>query len=658
MPPKTAVPEDPLDRNTVIDPASNLTPKGAKAKIAANLKATALLRTLDKEQRNPNAEERETLLAYSGWGAFKNAFNDGMADQAESLGFGSESDYRFDAWQANKTAFKKRFSEPRYNSAREEIASVADVYAWADKWMALHKTLKEQFSEKEYAAALRSVLNAHYTTPEIINSMWGMLRKLGFKGGRVLEPAGGTGHFIGTQPADLAERSRWDAVELDHVTARILGRLYPQARVNSVQPSPSREVEGQGFQDSRLANNSFDLVISNVPFFEKGPYQAKKQFGLDMNLHNYFFARAMEKVKPGGLVAFITSSSTMENNTKQRQALAGMGDLVAAIRLPNTAFKENAGTEVTTDIIILRKPDGRKVKGHDWIGSREVGKDSVKLKRGKDETVNTFLKSFDYSGTWENPTLQAALDIWKDMKAAQSALPQKQRKGMDQPIKGAWDNYKELFETLEEESTDKKFGAVVPIRVNEYFAANPSHAFGKHSLKGSMYRANEYTLAADPDGPSLLDAFAAVTESLPADIMGQSATAELADIRSADLTDRPFSFVIKDGDIFQVEKGDALVPVDWTAKESAVFRSWDRVRNDVRALVIAEQDPLVEADELSALRDSLNQSYDAHVFRHGAISAAGKQPPFPRPPVRPNGWLRGLPQKQITSSKRQDRSSW
>ncbi|MDA1006323.1 MAG: hypothetical protein O3A87_07555, partial [Verrucomicrobia bacterium] len=128
--------------------------------------------------------------------------------------------------------------------------------------------------------------------------------------------------------------------------------------------------------------------------------------------------------------------------------------------------------------------------------------------------------------------------------------------------------------------------------------------------------------------------------------------------RSADLTDRPFSFVIKDGDIFQVEKGDALVPVDWTAKESAVFRSWDRVRNDVRALVIAEQDPLVEADELSALRDSLNQSYDAHVFRHGAISAAGKQPPFPRPPVRPNGWLRGLPQKQITSSKRQDRSSW
>lgn len=178
--------------------------------------------------------------------------------------------------------------------------------------------------------------------------MWDMARKLGYRGGgTVLEPAAGIGHFLGLMPADLRPGTQTLAVELDAMSARITRLLYPRTTV----------FQG-GFQSAPIKPGSVDLIITNVPFDSRGPVEARVQVGMEMNLHNYFLARALQMLKPGGLLLAITTHFTMDANTKQREQISRMGDLVAAVRLPNNAFKENAGTEVTTDILVFRKPDG------------------------------------------------------------------------------------------------------------------------------------------------------------------------------------------------------------------------------------------------------------------------------------------------------------
>lgn len=605
------VPDNENDRNTRIDPTKAIAPKGAKAKTEANFKAIELLRQLDEEQRNPTQAERAVLLAYTGWGSLKGAFDDAMAERWRKLQAGSI---------AKEWAAGNKDEARRYADASKADTDYVGILSWGDKWGETHKQLKDRFSEKEYNAAKRSVLNAHFTTPSIIDGMWGMLRKLGFRGGNVLEPAGGTGHFIGTQPEDLAARTKWSAVELDQITARILSRLYPQARINSMSPDPSREVSGQGFEEARIPNNSLDLAISNVPFFEKGPWQAKKQFGRDLNLHNYFFARALEKVKPGGLVVFITSSSTMENNQKQRELLASMGELVAAVRLPNTAFKENAGTEVTTDIIILRKPDGSNFQGKPWLGTRTVGRDVVQFTRNEDQTVGQFLRAADPETTWADPGLEAARVAWKAAEDAANEAPLKDRKPLVEVVAAKWKDYQAAFQAVEEQNS--KIGAEVPIRVNEYFAANPSHAFGKHSLQGSMYRANEYTLS-DDGGASIEERFKAITDELPADVMGKASTAGIAMIRPAEKGDQMFSFIERDGQVWQVEK-DALQPVEWKDQEIAVFRSWKKVAQATRNLIAGELRDGASDASLRDLRAALNRAYDYHVKAWGPVTKTGR----------------------------------
>ncbi len=624
LPSLVDVPERIEDRNARIDPSERLSPKSLKDKVAANFTAIELLRRLNEEGRNPTPEEKRTLLAYSGWGAFKSAFDDVKADLYDRISGG----YYDEEWQKGEAYFKRAYNDHRTDKEGNEHPSPYDLYMWNKRYGDTHRELKARLSQEEYAAAKRSVLNAHYTTPTIIGAMWSMLEKLGFKGGRILEPGGGTGHFIGTQPEHLAERSQWNAVELDKVTAQILSKLYPQARVNSVAPSPSREVGGQGFQDASIPNNSIDLAISNVPFFEKGPWESKKQYGRSFNLHNYFFARALEKVKPGGLIAFITSSSTMENNADQRAWLARHGDLIAAVRLPNTAFKENAGTEVTTDIIILRKPDGKSVPKQDWQQTRVVGTDTVSLKRGKDQSTTNFLKVFPDGGSWANPSLDEARKTWDSARATEMRVPSSKEKKAERDeatkaTKKAWEDYQKAYEKAEKSSGNGKLDADIPIRVNEYFANHPEHAFGKHSLKGSMYRANEYTLAEDESGPSMDERFAKVTSELPSDIFGASGNSVTnKGVKDKESGDMPYSFIERGGKIYQVQK-DGLVPVEWTSIQQMVFRSWLRVKNATRALIAGEIAQKTSDAELAELRKDLNRAYDEHVARYDAISRAG-----------------------------------
>jgi N12 class adenine-specific DNA methylase/TolA-binding protein/predicted O-methyltransferase YrrM len=234
------------------------------------------------------------------------------------------------------------------------------------EWRSEGEELKARLTTDEYAAARASTLNAHYTSATLISGIYDALQRIGFNGGRVLEPAAGVGHFFGLMPAEVAAQSQLTAVEIDPSSAAIARHLYPDA-----------DIRTQGFEGAALEDGSFDLAISNVPF---GDYKLHDPQFNDRNfvIHDYFFAKATEKLRPGGLIAFITSKGTLDKiNSGLREYLAERANLLGAIRLPNDAFKRNANTEVTTDLVFLRKlHDGEKPSGPAWLNlARYVNSD-------------------------------------------------------------------------------------------------------------------------------------------------------------------------------------------------------------------------------------------------------------------------------------------
>jgi N12 class adenine-specific DNA methylase len=221
-------------------------------------------------------------------------------------------------------------------------------------WTGERTELRRLLSDEELRSARASTLNAHYTAAPVIRAMYAALEQFGFAGGRVLEPACGLGHFLGLMPEAMRERSTFTGIEIDGLTTRLARALYPEA---DLRHSP--------FEETRLKPDSFDLAISNVPFGDYRPFDPRFPRLL---IHDYFFAAALTWVRPGGLIAFITSRGTLDKQDAQlRELVAAQADLLGAIRLPNTAFKENANTEVTTDIVFLRKRlPGESSSGPSW----------------------------------------------------------------------------------------------------------------------------------------------------------------------------------------------------------------------------------------------------------------------------------------------------
>ena len=231
-----------------------------------------------------------------------------------------------------------------------------------DSWAKEYAELKGLLSEDEYAAARSSVLNAHYTSPTVIHAIYDAVEQIGFKSGNILEPSMGVGNFFGMLP-DTMQDSRLYGVELDSITGRIAQKLYPQADIT---------VAGFETTDRR---DFYDLAVGNVPF---GQYKVndKAYSKLGFSIHNYFFAKAIDQVRPGGVVAFVTSRYTMDSkDSTARKHMAERADLLGAIRLPNNAFKANAGTEVVSDIIFLQKRDRPIDHEPDWVqlGKTEDG---------------------------------------------------------------------------------------------------------------------------------------------------------------------------------------------------------------------------------------------------------------------------------------------
>lgn len=310
------------DLNHILPADADWIPTGDKAKVRANLDAIKLLKQLETENRNPTPEEKAKLAQYTGWGGLKEIFDEG------------------------KAAYRDR--PPWSEEQKKEAAN------WEKGWGKLYDEVNATLTPEEHAAAGKSILNAHYTSREIINGVWKGVQRLGFKGGRALEPSSGIGHFVGLTPEALRGKTKWTGVELDSISGRIAQKLYPESLVHQM-----------GFQDAKIAPNSQDLVISNFPFAADGPIDKRYP---RLSLHNYFFARALDVVKPGGIVVAITSDSTMDGGRsgEARKHFAEKADLVGAIRLPNTAFKKNAGTEVTTDILFFRKRDGTPFQGAEF----------------------------------------------------------------------------------------------------------------------------------------------------------------------------------------------------------------------------------------------------------------------------------------------------
>ena len=264
---------------------------GPKAKFQANINAIRLLKELEVAGQQASPEQQEVLSRYVGWGGLADAFD-------------------------------------------------PEKPAWASEYA----QLKELLTPEEYAAARSSTLNAHYTSPTVIQAIYEAVGRMGFETGNILEPSMGVGNFFGMLPEEM-RNSRLYGVELDPVSGRIAKQLYPKADIT---------VGGFETTDRR---DFFDLAIGNVPF---GQYQVndKAYNKLNFSIHNYFFAKALDQVRPGGVVAFVTSRYTMDaKDSTVRRYLAQRAELLGAIRLPNDAFKKNAGAEVVSDIIFLQKRD-------------------------------------------------------------------------------------------------------------------------------------------------------------------------------------------------------------------------------------------------------------------------------------------------------------
>ena len=272
--------------------------------------------------------------------------------------------------EAIRTLFK--LEEEHRGATAEEQQVLSQYVGWGgladafdpskDSWAKEYAELKGLLSEDEYAAARSSTLNAHYTSPTVIRAIYDAVERMGFQSGNILEPSMGVGNFFGMLPTSMAD-SRLYGVELDSITGRIAKKLYPQADIT---------VAGFETTDRR---DFYDLAVGNVPF---GQYKVndKAYNKLGFSIHNYFFAKAIDQVRPGGVVAFVTSRYTMDSkDSTARKHMAERADLLGAIRLPSNAFRANAGTDVVSDIIFLQKRDRPIDHEPDWVqlGKTEDG---------------------------------------------------------------------------------------------------------------------------------------------------------------------------------------------------------------------------------------------------------------------------------------------
>ena len=340
---------------------------GAKQRFRNNVEAIKLVNRLIISQKEATDDEKKVLAKYVGWGGLAQAFDE-------------------------------------HNVA----------------WQSEYKELKDVLDDEEYAAAKGSVLNAHYTSKTVIDGIYNALKRFGVKGNnRILEPATGTGNFFGFMPKEIADGAKLYGVELDKITGKIATKLYPQAKIQI-----------KGFEETAFQDNSFDLMVTNVPF---GGYTV---FDPDYNkynfyIHDYFLAKGIDKVKPNGLMAVITSKGTMDKqNPSIRKYLADRAELIGAVRLPNTAFKQTANTEVVTDILFFRKREEKinaSIENTEWLATSKT-EDGYEINNyyisHPEMILGTLVKETGLYGAEDITVKPDGRELSEAINAAISRLPQ------------------------------------------------------------------------------------------------------------------------------------------------------------------------------------------------------------------------------------------
>lgn len=520
---------------------SDLTYEGGwAAKARQNVEAVELIKKLEAEGRQASREEQAVLAKFIGWGASEirnSIFGDKLdkaAAQIESYArarkaideAGGEIQrhhreyyFAFDAVRESGLRYGDTITRAALDKAKPDTA--------AKKWIELRDRLKAAMTPEEWATAERSTQYAHYTSKAVVQSMWKAMERMGFKGGAVFEPGAGIGVFPGLMPAAMATNSAYTGIEMDAISGAILKQLLPDERVLV-----------ESFVDTALPDDFYDAAVGNPPFANIPILSDPKYKKHAFSLHDYFFAKSIDKVKPGGLMVYVTSRYTMDKLTdKARKYLADRADLVGAIRLPQTAFMKNAGTEVVTDVLFLRK----KVSG----------------------------ETFAHAQDW--------------MK-------------------------------VDKVETDKG-----PANINEYFIAHPEMVLGTHSLTGSMYAKNEYTVL--PRGGDIEAQFAAAVENLPADVYRATGTAaEAAQVREIDFNpkaQKEGNYYVSDAGVLMQREGGVGVRADAGKPEKtvALLKDFIGLRD---ALKQAHYDQLNDGPWEESLK-ALQKAYRAFVKKHGNI---------------------------------------
>lgn len=472
--------------------ADDLGKGGLARKARDNLAAIRIVKAMAAEQRPASPEERRQLARYVGWGALKGVFDPANA-----------------------------------------------------QWAKVRAELQGLLTEAEWRAARASTLNAHYTSKPVIDGMYAALVRLGVTRGRILEPAVGIGHFFGGMPAKLRNASTLYGVELDPLTQQIAAALYPNAHIRQ-----------SGFQDVAVPSEFFDVAIGNPPFGSEPIVDSERSPYSGFSIHNYFFAKSIDKLRPGGVLMMVVSRQFLDaKDSRVRQWIAERADLIAAARLPDTAFAENAGTEVVTDIIVLQK---------------------------------------------RAPDTDPPSD---DTRAARLRWVQTVEQTLEHPTTGETSSF----------------------RINPWYVDHPDHILGTQTAGGTMYRANDYTVAPSGDLAAQLTAWA---RTLPEGIYSPIDRTEA-------MTASAVPEGVKVGAYFIDAEGRIMIrgedrmgepqAAPWTAPGAtaeARMRGMIEIRDVLRQQMRLERAADASEAQIEANRRLLNERYDAFLKRYGHLSAS------------------------------------
>lgn len=491
---------------------------GLKAKFRANVDALKTMKQVKSENREPTPEEQATIAKFVGWGQFPALLND-------------------------------------YNSryGNDEIRKQSG------DWTRERRELLELIGPQAFKSAQRSTTNAHYTHPEVIEANWKMAERLGFDGGRMIEPAMGNGMYVGFMPEHLAKKTKVTGVELDEGTADIAKALYPEA-----------DITQNYFQKTVTPANFYDLFATNVPF-DRRIMIKDQESGIRANLHDYYFLRAARDTKPGGLAMLITSTGTLDNpNPDVMKYLDDKMEFVGAFRFPGDTHKDNAGTSVVTDMVILRKKN-------------------PSIPAITDETPSEAEpKKPGFTGTTVDSL--GRLYYWKDGKR----VPKPQ---------------------MGETATVPDPDGGEPIEINKYFAENPASVLGTLNRSGTMWRAGMMNVERTENYQSMLDE---AIQNLPQNIVrtemqNSESTVERAAAKgSSDLNEG--QLVIQDGRLWRFNAGGLTAMPH--GKHYERLMSLTSLRD--AALAVLDDDTTSIEDE----RAALNAAYDSFVAQFGPINSA------------------------------------